>query len=465
MTASTTNTISMFGNSTGFGGSTGADFFTLAGYYNTVRMAGANDTVKIASGLFDSIDLNSTGFVGPVTDMIDLGTSAFDQIVSSHALSGANLSITGAGGPNTISLINHGGSTAISLGYEGDPALQGTALGNAITLNGDAANTVAFTAGGAATLKIGTAGDNFVNYASNVTMIGDGNSLAGGDEAFTVLNATSTANAVSLGNGANTVSLSGNGNSVVLGNGNNVMALSGGQNLAVLGTGGNTLNISAGGASLTFAAGGAGAQDTIDIHGAVVKIHGGDENFTINGATHGSYFVGSLGNGNNTIALAHDNARLVLGSSVANTAHNSVTLGDGTLNGIFNGGVDTVVTNNAHANMSDKVTLNATLLGTQLTTGGVFDSVTLTNDANAVINDNSLNGGLNITLDGDAHQDFGTIAITGLSHDDLARIHLVNAGAYTVTTDTTAVGGITLHFAHGTINLVGLQSVPNHLFG
>ncbi len=454
----------MNGNSIGFGAASGNELFSLTGYDNSVLLGGANDTINVISGLDDTFDLNSNGFTGAVTDILNLGASSFGHVTTSHALNGASVAITAAGGPNTISLTNHGGATSISLGYVGDPALQGPTLANLVTLNGDAANSVALSAGDAV-VSVGAAADGFSSYASSVVFSGVDDTLVGGDEAFTVSNAIATLNAITLGNGRDSVTLAGTGNAVTLGNGQDFLALSGGLNTATLGGGADTVDTTGGLARLTFATANAGVQDIVTVAGGATYIHGGDENFAINSALRATLISATLGNGNNAIAMAFGNAHLVLGDSLANTANNTVTLSHGGAIATFNGGVDIVSLKGSTAVGADKITLNATLLGTQLTTSGVFDTVTLTQDANATINDTGVNAGLSLTLDADAAGGFGTIAITGLTSDDLAQIHLAGASTYSITTDVTAVGGITLHFAHGSIDLVGLQAVPNNLFG
>ena len=464
-TSTITKTITMNGNSTGYGAVSGNEIFNLAGYSNTVLLAGANDTVNIQSGLFDSIDLNHSGFTNSVNDSINLGTSAMGRVTTSHDLYNSTVSIFASSGPNMVSLLNHGGSTSVYLGYEGDPALQGSAYGNKVTLNGDATNTVNLTAGGYATVAIGTQNDGFINSTSNVTLTGQSNTLIGGDEAFTIANATSTSNTIALGNGNSTITLTGTANSLSLGNGVNQVDFMGGVNTATFGGGSNLVDTNAGYTTLNYAGGNAGSEDTINMNSGGAFVRGGDECFAINGIAPNTHLVAILGNGNDTIDMKHGSARVVLGTSTANTANNIVTMEHGGANVTLNGGVDIVSLQNSHLPGSDKVMLNGTLLGTQLSLPGAFANVILTNDANAVINDTGMNSGLNLTLNADATQGFGTIAINGLAQDDLAQIHLIGASAYTTTTDDTAAGGITLHFAHGTVDLIGLQSVPNHLFG
>jgi hypothetical protein len=462
---SATTTITMTGNSTGYGLYSGNEVFDLTGYYNTVLLNGANDRISVQGGEYDSIDLNSSGFAHAVTDQVYLDNSSFDTVSNSAALTDSQVTIGGSGGPNTISLINHGGVTDIALGYTGDPNYEwGLGIDDVVKLNGDASNNVVFTAGGYAEVSIGSAGDGFSGFASSVSLYGMDNSLSGGDESFTVTERDGGGNSVSLGNGANTVVLAGNSNTIALGNGANRLYLSDGfLNTASLGNGNNQVTAVGTEASLAFAAGDTGAVETILMSHSELHVSGGDENFNVYGGV-GSDVQGRLGNGNNTISIATGHAQLVLGDSPDNTADNVVSLGRGFNYLQFNGGDDQVtLADAAGAKGYDNVVLNGTMLGTNLTTAGVFDKVTLANDANATINDTATNGGMSFILDADKAGGFGNIVINGLANDDLAHITLVGASAYTISVDQTAAGGITLNFDHGSVDLVGLQSVPNNL--
>jgi len=104
------------------------------------------------------------------------------------------------------------------------------------------------------------------------------------------------------------------------------------------------------------------------------------------------------------------------------------------------------------------------MLGTTLTAMGVFDNLVLTQDANASITEGAVNGGLSLTVEGDSHGGMGNISVAGLATDDLAHIHLAGLSAYTITADNTAAGGVTLHFSQGSLDLIGLQSIPNNFF-
>jgi hypothetical protein len=230
-------------------------------------------------------------------------------------------------------------------------------------------------------------------------------------------------------------------------------------NSLTAGTGSNDVSSTQGWLHAAFAAGGAGSTDSVSFSGGRNIVTGGSENFTVDGGRTGSGIV-RLGDGNDQVSLA--SGYVTLGSSTANTAQDSVSVVRGGGNVTLNGGVDQVTLSDTKQGY-DKVQLNGTLLGTTLSAAGSFDSITLTADANAAITETAVNGGLSLVIDGDKAGGIGDISVSGLSQDDLAHITLVGLGAYTVTTDDTPVGGLTLHFAHGSIDLIGLQAISNHL--
>ena len=454
-----TNTITMNGNATGYGASSGSESFILNGYVNTVLLAGADDTVTVAGGGQDTIDLNSTGFTNAVSDVIDLGQSAYNSVLASNALYGATLMLENGVGENHVSLVNHGGSTTLVLGNTGDKVNHGgLGLNDIVSLNGDATNSVTFTSGMGAQVSIGSAGDGFSNDVASVAFYGNFNTLSGGDENFAVTD-QSGLNQVILGNGANQVTLGGDQNVVVLGGGNNSVAFSGHANQLAAGAGSNEVSSRLSGLVASFAAGGAGSTDTLAIAGSKNHITGGNENFVIAGGG-GTAATVHLGDGNDQLTLG--SGVVTLGDSVHNTAQNSVVIAHGGARLTFNGGLDQVSLQDSKIGY-DRVTLNGTMLGTNLTAAGSFDSITLTADANAALTETAVNGGLSLFIDGDKQGGIGTISITGLAQDDLAHITLVGTSNYTVTTDDTQAGGLTLHFSHGSIDLVGLQAISNTL--
>jgi hypothetical protein len=450
--------INVNGDSTAYGAASGSETFVLNGYQNTVLLAGADDTVLLAGGGNDVVDLNSTGFTWATTDSVDLGQGTYDSIVSSHALQAATLSIANGYGASTVSLVNQNGSTSLALGNQGDVVNKaGLGLNDIVTLNGNAANSVSFMNGNGAEVFIGAAGDGLSGYASSVALFGAFNTLTGGDEAFTVSD-QSGGNIVALGSGANSLSLGGDENSVSVGNGNNSISLSGAYDRVMAGSGDNRLTSSTGHLVAQFAPGGAGSTDVLTLSGGGNAISGGNENFVI-GSSKAQANV-RLGNGDNTVQVG--TGSIMLGLSAANQATNAVSVGRGDAHITLNGGTDQVNLLDQKIG-HDNVVLNGTKLGTALTAHGSFDSITLTGDANAAITETALNGGLGLTIDGDANGGIGTISIDGLAQDDLAHINLVNLGEYTVTVDNTPQSGLTLHFAQGSIDLIGLQSISNHL--
>jgi hypothetical protein len=441
-----TNTITMTGSSTGYGSPVGAELFNLSGFDNTVLLAGAADTLNIDSGQFDSIDLNSTGFSNATTDSINLGQSSFNTITSTYALYGSDVTIAGGSGPNQVSLSNDYGTTAISLGYEGNAATQaGQIPPNAVTLNGNATNIIGFQGSGDSLVNVGYAGDGLFGYSTSVALSGLLNTVIGGDENFAVSDVT------------------GGENTIDLGNGNDIVALTGGHNNLSLGTGNSTVTLIGTHTNTAFAQGGAGSNDLVQEKGCANAVTAGDENITITGT---SSSVGHLilGNGNDVLNVGGGGGTAVFGTSVANTASDQVTLGRGGAHLVFNGGQDQVLLGdqNGHGGY-DKVTLNGTMLGTTLSAHGAFDKISLTHDANAAISESAVNGGLSVTIDGDAQHGMGNVTISGLATDDLARIYLSDLSPYTITSDSTPAGGVTLHFSQGSIDLIGVQAIPNNL--
>jgi hypothetical protein len=456
-----TSVIALNGNDTGYGDSSGDEIFNVTNYGNTALLAGANDTVNILSGGYDTIDLNSTGFTSGVTDSIQLGGSDEDVVEASYALYDSNITIQGSGGPNLISFVNHGGTTSIALGTAGN-AIDG--VNAPLILNGDATNSVSYAYGGGAVVAIGSAGDGLTYYDSSISLAGVYNEVSGGDENFSVGNASGF-NTVTLGNGTDWVSLGGDGNDVILGNGNDSLAFAGSHDSAILGTGNNTVTLSASLSSLVFAGGDAGASDSVSLRGAHDTIVGGDQNFDITGSNESGPHI-NLGNGADTLTLAGGGGHIVLGSSyLTNTSTDTVSIGKGNVALLLNGGVDQVTLADGGGLLGgDRVKLNGTLLGTTLSVGGMFDKILLTHDGDLALTDASHNGAMLLTIDADSEGGMGDISITGLQDDNFAHIHLVNVSSYTVTVDQTQQGGLTLHFVHGSIDLIGLQALPNNLF-
>jgi hypothetical protein len=454
-----TRVLNVNGDSTAYGATSGAESFVLNGYQNTILLAGASDAVSLAGGGSDQIDLNATGFTSATTDSVDLGTGIYDSILSSNALQDAKVSIANGYGKTDINLVNHGGSTSIALGNLGDLVNQaGLGLNDIVTLNGDATNTVVFLNEDGAAVAIGSAHDGLTQFSSTVDLAGTYNMVSGGDENFTLADQAGL-NTISLGDGTNSLQLGGDQNNIVLGNGANSVGLTGLFDVLSAGTGNNTVTAAQGHVRMQFAAGGAGSTDTLTLGGNGDTVHGGDENFVVTMTARGGAHV-RLGDGTDRVTIG--TGAVTLGSTDANQASNDVTIAAGRGQVTLNGGTDQVNLQDSHIGY-DKVALNGTMLGTSLTAHGSFDSVTLTADANAAITETTANGGLTLTINGDALGGMGAVSVIGLAQDNMAHINLGGLGAYTVSVDAAPAGGLTLHFDHGSLDLVGLQSISNHL--
>jgi hypothetical protein len=454
------NPIIMNGDATGYGAQSGSESWVLNNYGNTVLLAGADDSISVASGGDDTINLNATGFTWGVTDSIDLGQAAFTAISAGSDLWGSDITATGGYGDTHVGFTNHDGTTSLSLGNAG-VAVNGWGLGqdDVVSLNGDASNSVTLGSGSGADIAIGAAGDGFFGYTATVALAGTYDLLLGGDENFTVTGADGLAH-VQLGNGDNSVTLGGTQNALAVGGGDNTVAFSGAYDIFTAGTGSNSVTDTGGHSRMVFGAGGAGATDTIALGGGVNIVTGGNENFTIAGIRN-SGVTATLGNGNDVITIG--GGKISLGTSRFNSASDTVTIQNGSAKVTINGGTDQVNLLDARTGF-DTVVLNGSMLGSALTANGSFDAITLANDANVALTETSVNGGMTLTLDGDASGGIGTVSVYGFAQDDMARINLVGCSSYTITEDNTPQGGLTLTFASGgSLDLIGLQSLPNGL--
>ena len=149
-----------------------------------------------------------------------------------------------------------------------------------------------------------------------------------GGSADTQLTGSLGGNTVTLGDGADSVSLGGYGNRVVVGNGNDTVSLGVGNSTVVAGNGNDV--ITAGGYSNSVAVG--TGNDTIDAgYNATITAAGGNQTITLNGysnvVTVGGTGQTSItgGSGNNTVTVGNGNAAVSLSGF-----SNSVTVGDGT---------------------------------------------------------------------------------------------------------------------------------------
>ena len=419
---------------------------------------------------------NTVGLQGSGGAVVTIGAAGdgFTGYTSSVALSGMLNMLTG--GDESFAVTTAGALSTISLG-DGNSTLTLAGDQNSVTL-GRGDNTVTFrgthetavlgTGSNVVTGGLGASSFSFGAGGAGSTVAlsfaGSANHVTGGDEAFTVTALSGGSNILALGDGNDAVTLSGSSNKVTLGNGNDTVSFGGTHDAVSLGLGNDTVRFSGAGGLVSFAAGGVGSSDVVYTLGTANQVTAGDENVSVigTGANVGNI---KLGNGNNVLSVTGGNGHAIFGSSLANTAQNTATIGRGATSLVFNGGTDQITLNDSKGTFGyDTVKLNGSMTGTTLDAKGAFDSVTLTHDANAAITEEAVNGGMSVTILGDAHGAIGDISVAGLAADELAHIHLSGTSAYTVTTDSTPAGGITLHFTSGTLDLVGLHAVPNSLF-
>jgi len=184
-------------------------------------------------------------------------------------------------------------------------------------------------------------------------------------------------------------------------------------------------------------------------------IFGGNENVNVTASgTLGATIA--LGDGDDTLTLS--SGSVLLGDSTANTASDQVRFLKGGAQLALVGGIDTVLLGGATSG-PDQVLLDGTKLGTSLTAQGSFDSILLAAGADAAITEATGAYGLHLTIQENQAGGIGTLVLTGPAQDPHASIDLVGPGTYTVSHDTTGIG-ITLNFAQGSIDLVGLTTLP-----
>jgi hypothetical protein len=260
----------------------------------------------------DSISIGGGG--NSLSDFGDLTKATVTYTVTDNpAGSGGN--IVGDGG--TTEFTNSGGKTTISLG----------GASNQVYLNGNATNNVTLTGGGGSTVVVGSGDDDLFGFKSTIALAGNNDTVTGGDEDFTVTDASGTTgpNSVSLGDGNNSVTLSGTDNTVSVWGGNNTINAGGsGADVAILGIDGAS--------DTEFVPDSddgpvpASPTDDVTIGGTGDSVTATYENVVIAGLAVTSDATITLGNGNNNISLG-------------GTGGNTVTVGNGanTINATGNG--------------------------------------------------------------------------------------------------------------------------------
>ena len=266
-------------------------------------------------------------------------------------------------GGNMVNISNISGTNSVAIG--------GTK--NSVTLNGQATNTVMFTAGGN-TANIGSptvpGDDDLFGNKATVTFAGTGNTLFGGDENFTVSGSTGSST-VHLGDGTNVVTMGGTGNTVsVWGGNNNINAGGSGAKVTILGLDGNNTATPTDPDGPDDAPVPASPTDNVTIAGTGDSVTATYENVNISGLGVTGATTVKLGDGNNSIVLG-DNAlgNLAGGSSVTvgngsnhiNVTGNgsTLTLGDGPNGVVLSGNNNKVVVNDPNGVGQDNVQLGA----------------------------------------------------------------------------------------------------------
>jgi hypothetical protein len=319
--------------------------------FETVTLVGATNSV--VAGGFSTITLNgnATNSVSTGDSTVTIG-SAGDQSFGYNTLiylgTGSAGNVVVAGDENvSVGTSASTGYNIISLGNGGNGVyLQGQY--NRIQVGGGN-NTITAGSGNDDVTIVGLDGQSAVKPAfktvkeraavpraptDSVTLAGSGNAVTATYEDVTVAGTATTGMAVvTLGNGANTVSLAGAYNQVTLGSGANSVALTGDSNLVTitdmtgkgtdtvdLGSGsGNTVNLGMAGGLVTSEDGafstitqdvGSKAAVTVDLGGGAgaVTLGGGRDTVTV-----GAGSSVTVGSGNDTVT-AGDNATVLAGS-------------------------------------------------------------------------------------------------------------------------------------------------------
>ena len=293
------------------------DTFTLDGNKNSL-----SDTTATTASTITFKVLGNGG--ANTVDVTDASKSAITADIGVGA--------TAPAGGNSVFIDNVGGTSTVAVGGPG----------NKVTLNGEATNTVAFTAGGN-TVSIGSPAippgdDNLFGNKSTVTFAGTGNTLFGGDENFKVSGSTGST-AVHLGDGTNVITLGGTNNTVsVWGGNNNINAGGSGAKVTILGIDG--LNGPVPMPDPDDAPVPLDPTDNVTIAGVGDSVTATYEDVNISGTGVTGATTVKLGDGNNSVVLG-DNAlgNLATGSTVtvgngANVINvtgntNAINLGDG----------------------------------------------------------------------------------------------------------------------------------------
>ncbi len=233
------------------GNAGGSTTLSVGGYYNSITLNGdATNSVSAGIGL-DSVQIGKAGDrLFASSSIVTLGGTANSVTAGDEAVS-----VSGGQGTDTITLGN------------GHDTVSESGTGNHITVGWGSDR---ITAGSGSDSVLIAAGPPAGQSSSDrVFLAGGNNSVAGGNEAIAVTDATGHHDHVTLGNGSDTVSLTGGHNTITLGNGNDTITATGSSNTITAGSG--TDHVAIGGSDVLTLLGSA-AGSTVGIAGTQDRI-------------------------------------------------------------------------------------------------------------------------------------------------------------------------------------------------
>lgn len=431
------------GNATIFGNTSGDDIINAFDYNNVIISGGANDQIYTGSG---GATVNLGAFVG-VTDTVNLGGGFNTVFTPFPGHFNSSLTVQGGTGHNNVTLNNLFGVNSV--------ALQG--FYNKIVVNSDATNII-FTGAGHNSVVAGKPGDGNTGFQTTINEAGTNNTVVGGDQNFMIVG----------GQGYD---------AVTLGNGNNTITESGLMDRITVGTGNNTITDFGGGAIIHFV--GKVIDDPLETN---IKISlGGTNNFvmedqwalgsgrdfTINGGTGNGTFI--LGDGEDNLTTSGDNNYIRMGTpnnltspydilsgesgdsvtTIGFSNHNTILMGDGNNTVWANGDNNTIALGNGSS------TVNANGNSDKITVGNGNNKINANGTADTIVGGNGAN-----TVTANGNGDFVTLgngpnALTANGDADLLKL---GNGANNVTAGGNG-DGIVLGTGNNTVAATGNNDV------
>ena len=367
---------------------TQTDTFQVSGADNIVVGIGGN--LNVVGGTFGGspLDSNTTVILGSNPDpgsgvadtinvALDNGGNKVSTFLTTYTNSNITVTVGGSAGGNNVSLDNEGAlaTNTITLGGSGNDVTLNGALGtntvtlggsgSDVTLNGNATNTVSL-GGGGADVQIGSFDDDDFGYKSTVTLAGDGNTVKGGDENFTITGGGSNNKIALVGDGNNSVTLTGTGNTISVWGGNNTLDAGGsGATVTIRGVDGDN--------APSFDGGNDGPDDgpvpsapldVVTLRGSGDKVTGTYEDVTVLGLGITNTANIMLGDGNDVLLLGGTGGNTVTlgnGDDHVTASGNASTYNVGDGHNVFSltGNANTIIVTDPTGVGNDKVNLNA----------------------------------------------------------------------------------------------------------